>query len=195
MTHADTILESLVTVCRDMDRISPNVTYSTIELDAEGEHSNVAPPIIEFTIDSIERTRNRNTEKVGVETDDNGNEIGYVFERWFDMIVVAEVFVVTQTTETHRGLEQDLRDTMYVYDKYGMDRPLPDPSTQDNSVLGDVNWFVIIETEPENDFSMNPSIRTRTVEFEVGFSHEFRTTDLGIEYDQVESVDLTKNIT
>lgn len=195
MTHADTILESLVTVCRDMDIISPNVTYSTIALDAEGEHSNVSPPIIEFTVDEIERTQNRNTEKVGVETDSDGNKIGYIFERWFDMSVVAEALVVTQTNETHRGLEQDLQDTMYIYDKYGMNRPLPDPDSTDNSVLTGVNWLILDETTPDNDFTMNPSIRTRNVRLEIGFSHEFRTSDLGIEYDRIENVDLTTNVT
>ena len=187
MVHANDILESFVVACRQHSDISDDVTFATVELDADGDHSDVSPPIIEFTIEDIERDMSRNTERYGVEIDEDGLEIGYIYKRWYDMTVVAEVFTVSGSSWDHRTLDQDLRQTLYRYDSHGLNQQLPDPDNP-TEPLGDVSWVFVEEVEPNNDFSMSPSVRTRLVSIDVGFTHEIRTTDLGIEYDVVEDV-------
>lgn len=187
MVHADTILESIVTACRQHDDLPSDLTYATIILDEEGEHSDVSPPLVEFRVENIERDMSRNSEKWGVETDANGTEIGYIYTQWWDLYVTANVFTVTGTRHTHRELEQQLRRTLYRYDKCGLNNQLPYPDDPTTG-LKDVNWLRIDETAPDHNFGMSPTVRTRDLGLDIGFTHEVRTTDLGIEFDTVEEI-------
>ncbi len=186
MVRIDTILESFVIACRQSDKLPNAVTYSTILLDGEGDHSDVAPPIIEFTVDELERDRSRNTERVGVTYADNGDEEAYIYESWFRATVNAEVFTVASTEYTHRDLETSLQTTMYAYDAHGLDQQLPDP-VDTTSALTDVSWVVYEGTNRDHNFDFNPTARTRQTTFEVGFNHEFLSTDF-TEHDVLEAV-------
>ena len=188
MVHADTILESLVTACKDSPFLPGAVTYSTIVLDSGGDHSNVQPPVIEFSVELLEKSQSRNTEKVGVETN-GGVEIGYIYEEWFDLRVVAEVLTVAGTDYTHRELSQQLRKTLYQFDTHGMAHSLPDPDTVDDTLDG-ISWVFLDTIEPDNDFALSPSIRTRQLSFQVGFTHQFRTSEFDIDHTVLDTIDI-----
>jgi len=188
MVHADTILEAFVVACRQSDFLPNGVTYSSIELDGQGDHSNIDLPIIEFTIDDIERNQSRNTERVGVLRDEDGNESGFIYELWLDMLVDVEILTASSTSYNHRELEQQFQKTMYAYDSHGLDQQLPDPNDP-TTELGDVSWIVYDSTNPENDFDFNPSVRTRQPQLSVGFTHEFLSTEF-TEHEMLESVDV-----
>lgn len=189
MVQPNDILESLTAACKRHGDIPSAVTYSTVVLDGAGEHSNVAPPIIEFSVEELDRVESRNSEKWGIETDDDGTEVGYYFTQWFDLTVAVEVFTVTGTPLNHRDLEQALRRALYRYDSYGIGDPLPHPTREDEP-LRDICWLIVQETHPNHDFGQSPSVRARTITLDIGFTHEIRTTDLGIEYDTLEEADI-----
>ncbi len=192
MVYLNTILESLITVCRQSERLPAAVTYASIELDTE-DHANVSPPIIEFTPTNVEKDSSRNTELVGREFDDDGRPIGYRFTQWFTADVNAQVLTVSQTDYTHRELSNALAESLAVYRSdapFPVHQALPDPDTPDGA-LSDVNWLYLRGFEPDNEFSMSPSTRERSFPIEIGFTHELSTSELGIEYGRVETVDLT----
>lgn len=186
MVHANEILEGLVEACKAHDDIPESVTFSTVELDSTGQHSNVSFPIIEFSIEEIERVESRNSEKWGIETDDSGTEIGYIFTEWFDMRVTATVMTAVGTQYTHRDLGQTLEQTLYRYDKLGLDNNLPCPD--EPGTLLDVNWITLQGLNPDHSFGMSPSVRQRKLQLDIAFTHEIRTTDLGIEYDTLQNI-------
>jgi len=188
MVHADTILESLVSACKDSPFLPGAVTYSTIVLDSGGDHSNVQPPVIEFSVELLEKDQSRNTEKVGVETD-GGVKIGYIYDEWFDLRIVAEVLTVAGTNYTHRELSQQLRKTLYQFDTHGMAHPLPDPDTV-NDTLDGISWVFLDTIEPDNDFALSPSIRTRQLSFQVGFTHQFRTSEFDIDHTVLDTIEI-----
>lgn len=190
MVQIDTILESLVLGCKRTDMLPNDVTYSTVLLDQEGDHSDVSPPVIEFSVEDIARDESRNTERVGVETDDQGKEIGFVYSQWFDAVVQAEVITVSGTQYNHRDLEQDLRDALYVYDKHGVDEQPPDPADT-SEPLRDICGLSITDTTPNHDFSMSPSVRSRRTTLDIWFKHTVASSDLGITYGRVKDVDIT----
>ena len=190
MVHLDTILEGLVEACNQSDVLPDAVTYSTVVLDSGGAHSNVSPPIIEFSVDSIDRLHNRNTEKVGKTFDDNGVQDGFRYTQWFDAIVTAEVFSVAETSYNHRELEQQLRKALYAYDKHGMNYSLPDPASPSEH-LNDVSKLSYRGATPDQNFNFQPSVRTRNVDIDVEFVHEITTKDLGITYETIEDVEFT----
>lgn len=193
MVHLNTILESLVTVCKQSGQIPEEVTYATVALDGDGEHKDVSPPVIEFSVDSVDRDTSRNTERVGLEFDDAGNEIGYIYRPWFDAVVNAEVLSVSGTQYNHRELEQQLRLALYRYDKRGVGEQIPDPSDTTSGLRG-VSWVRVDSIQPDRDFSTSPTVRTRNSSISVGFEHEISTSDLGIEYDTVEDVDFDLSV-
>lgn len=188
MVRVDTILESLVVASRQSDALPSAVTYSTIELDAEGDHSNVSPPIIEFKVDTLERDQSRNSERVGVTTDDDGNEEAYVYTVWFTAVIDVEVLTVTNTSITHRELENGLQKSLYPYDAHGLNKQPPDP-TDPTEPLRDVSWIVYEGTERANNFGFNPTVRARNPTIEVGFTHEFLSTEF-TEHEILESIDI-----
>lgn len=189
MVQLNTILDSLVIACKQNNKLPSDVTYSTIVLDSGGDHSNVNPPVIEFSVESIERDTSRNTEKVGIETNENGREIGHIYTSWFDAVVNAEVLTVAGTKYNHRELEQLLRDALYQYDLHGMNHQLPRPDDTTQK-LRDVSWISINSIQPDQDFSFSPSVRTRTLSLDVGFTHEVLTSEMGISFEEVDDVEI-----
>ena len=190
MVHPDTILESLVTSCKRHTAVPDTVSYATVELDAEGEHSNVSLPIIEFRIDDIRRSQSRNTDSVGKTIASDGTETGYRYAQWFTMDVIVSVQTAPQTSITHRELDQLTRESLYRHDTHGPSRSLPDPDSTNESLTG-INWVYTTGTSPNHDFGFSPSLRSRQIRVEVGFTHEVTSEDLNIEYDEVEDVDVT----
>lgn len=192
MVRPNTLLESLVTACRKFDALPPQVTYATVELDGEGEHSDVSLPLVEFTFDSIERDRSRNTERVGVTYNDDGSEAGYIYAEWYDARIVASVETVPQMDHTHRDLAEQLRKTLYRHDVHGPGLALPDPQNPTENLSG-VAEFVTDTVTPANDFGSSPTRRAKTIEIDVAFVHEYTSADLGIEYDVLRDVDVSVN--
>ncbi len=187
MVHPNTILESLKTVCASSSALPSSVTYATVELDAEGEHSNVSLPIIEFSIENIDRDTSRNTEKVGHEYDSDDNQIGYVYQSWFEMDVNASVVTASGGDVNHRDLDQTLRQVLVEYDDRVIGNPLPDPS--DTTVdLSGISEFRVGSIAPNHDFSMSPTMRGRVISLEIDYIHEYYTTDIVGAYDYLQDV-------
>jgi len=192
MVQPNTLLESLVTTCRQFDALPAQVTYATVELDGDGEHSNVSLPLIEFTFDAKERNRRRNTERVGVTYNEDGSESGYIYEEWYDGRIIASVETVPQMDHTHRDLAEQLRKTLYRHDIHGPGVALPDPQHPTETITG-VSEFVTDTVTPANDFGSSPTSRVQTLEIDVAFSHTYTSADLGIEYDVLRDINVQLN--
>jgi hypothetical protein len=192
MVTANTILESFAYSCRQSDIVPNDVTFATVELDSEGEHSDVSLPVVEIFVTNIERSQERNTERVGVECDDAGNEIGYVYTQWFTLNARVMISTVPQTRHTHRDLDRAIRKSLYRHDSYGPRQALPDPN--ESGTLSDIDWVHVNEIRRDNDFSLSPSVRGRQFDVEIGFTHEITSSDLGIDYETVDDVRVTTDV-
>jgi len=191
MVKPNTVLESFVTICERSPALPSDVTYSTIELDRAGEHSNVSLPVIEFKYNSVERDTSRNTEKVGVEYDDNDNPIGYIFTRWLTAEIKANIYTVAQSSYNSRRLRQQLDYVLYLYDSRSprtARKPLPDPNNP-SIALPDIDQVTVAGYEPAHSLGLSPALRDEQVSIEAQFTHELRTSELGIEYELVEEID------
>ncbi len=188
MVHPNTILESLRAACKRSEVVPSGVTYSTVELDAEGEHADVSLPIIEFSIENIDRDTSRNTDRVGVELDSNGNEIGYIFQSWFEMDVTASVITASGGGVNHRDLDKKLRKVLVQYDDRMLGNRLPDPADSSQDISG-VSTFTVGMITPDNDFSTSPSMRGRSISIGIDYVHEYFTTDIEGAYDYLKTVE------
>jgi hypothetical protein len=193
MVHLDTILEGLGTACNNATLLSDQITYATIVLDREGDHSDVTPPVVEFSVEEIQRDTSRNTEKNGPVVDDSGKQIDGLYSRWWNATIAVEVLSVAGTGFTHRGIEQDLRQVLYQFDNHGPNKQIPNPcfgnSGEDgcpenpDEHLENVTELKLQSIEPQMDFNTSPSIRTRRLRIDTKFVHDLRATDLGEEFD------------
>lgn len=193
MVRINTICESLVKVCNQSQQLPDDITYASVELDREGEHSNVSLPAIEFLY-SVDRITSRNTEKTGVETDDDGTPIGYIFTRWYDAEIEARIQSASQSRYTHRDIEEQFRDAFALYDSHtpiSARKPLPDPNAPGEKLNG-INYVSIGGHEHDNNFAVSPSLRTESVSIVVKFTHALLTSELGVEYDVLKNVETPK---
>lgn len=181
MVHLDTILEGLRTACNNATLLSDQITYATIVLDREGDHSDITPPVVEFSIEEIQRDTSRNTEKNGPVVDDSGKQVDGLYSRWWNATIAVEVLSVAGTGFTHRGIEQDLRQVLYQFDNHGPNKQIPDPDNPETG-LENVTELKLQSVEPQMDFNTSPSIRTRRLRIDTKFVHDLRATDLGEEF-------------
>ena len=180
MVHLDTILEGLRTSCNNATFLSDQITYATIVLDREGNHSDVTPPVVEFSVEEIQRDTSRNTEKNSpVFEDDQGYD--QIYSRWWNATIAVEVLSVAGTDFTHRGIEQDLRKVLYQFDNHGPNKQIPDPDDPEIG-LDNVTELKLQSIEPQMDFNTSPSIRTRRLRIDTKFVHDLRATELGEEF-------------
>lgn len=192
MVQLNTILEGLVEGCKGSDAVPDAVTYATIVLDRGGIHSDVTPPVIEFSVDNVQRRTDRNTERVGEYTN-GGTDNGFIYTQWFDARVQAEVITVQDTSYTHRELEQSLRTALYKFDSHGADQQPPDPDDP-SQPLADVSRIALDSFEPTQQFNLQPSVRTRVVPLDIEFVHEITSADLGEEYETFDDVEITTDV-
>lgn len=187
MATSNEILESLRVACRRSDHLPSSVTYSTVQLDSQGEHANVSLPIIEFEINEIDPIKDHNTSRTGVEVDDRGNEVGYVHDHVFQMEMQANVMTASQGAYNHRQLDQRLRDILTLYDKSDLAKPLPHPENRDEILEGIIE-FEVGSIQPAHDFGTSPTLRARQIKIYVEYKYERLTSDLGVEYEVIEDV-------
>jgi hypothetical protein len=181
MVHLDTILEGLRTACNNATLLSDQITYATIVLDREGDHSDITPPVVEFSVEEIQRDTSRNTEKNGPVVDNSGKQVDGLYSRWWNATIAVEILSVTGTDFTHRGIEQDLRQVLYRFDNHGPNKQIPNPDDPKTG-LENVTELKLQSVEPQMDFNTSPSIRTRRLRIDTKFVHDLRATDLGEEF-------------
>jgi len=175
MVYAGTVLDGIAEALDSVGAHPEAVKYATLELDDSGEHANVSLPVIEIAPTQIERNTDHNTNKVGYETNDDGERIGRIYEYGFDMILTVDHITAPQTRHTSRTLEQQTKEHLGIYDTRMIDADLPHPET--GSPLSSVN-IVVGADEPANNFSSSPSLRIERLTLSATFTHEIRETEL-----------------
>jgi len=178
MVFADTVLRGTATGVSDTGLLPDDVTFSVIELDAEGEHADISPPIVEFEPIDIFRDESRNNERSGYVTNDADERIGRTYEQWFTMEFRADVSVSARSSFDERTLHRQLVDSLAIYDSHDLDEPLPDPRDNDHEYLTDVHSLTILRARPNNQLQSSPAVRGSRTRCRVLFQHELDETEL-----------------
>lgn len=187
MVRAHTVLRSVVTAIQQSNRLPESITYSTWELNAEGGQANVVPPIIEITPETVIRSRPHNTDFVGHATDDNGNDIGYIFDTKFEVEILIDVWTAEGDRYDPKQIGQQLRYAMYRYDDKQLGVPLPDPDSPDEALTG-IDRFVLNDGQVANDLAMTPALRRWRQTADVWFTERVNTAEEYGESDYIVNV-------
>lgn len=185
MVYPTTVLEATVEAIRDEGRMPSDTTYATIELDNDGDHADVRPPVLEIQPGTLERGPH-NTERAGFVTDDQGNQIARKYRTSFTLDIELACVTAGSSSTSARSMAQSLRETLRLHDTRAIGNPLPDPNS--SGKLTDVCRFAVSERTQANDLSMAPPMRrTRTV-VTCDFVDTYDTLEYTDELDYIETV-------
>lgn len=176
MVRPDTVCKSVVTALKASDRLPSETSYSIYEIDSEGGQSNLRPPIVEVTATSAMTYDPHNTSLVGYATDSSDNEIGYIYESKFEMMISIDVWTAEGGHFDPYEIGESVRYALYQYDDKHLGDPLPDPD--DPSVAQDeIVQFFMDGGEVRNDLSMTPALRRWRQDGTVWFYETINTAE------------------
>ena len=193
MVEAQIILESVATALHDSGRLPDATTYATLEIDAEGAQANIEPPVVEITMQDLDRDTRSNTEFVGYETDANGNRIGRRYESWFQLRAQLDCLSADGSSYDARDMGQQLREALRRYDTHQLGRPLPDPENPSNG-LRSVRTVEVGEETRANDLSMTPALRRTRTMLECWFKDEYSSVDYEGPADYIEAYEINATV-
>jgi hypothetical protein len=107
-------------------------------------------------------------------TDDNGNEIGRIYEARFEMPVQFDVWTRGGDQYDPNDIAESVRFALYRYDNQQRGDPLPDPESPTQPLSG-ITRFTLSDTSPQNDLSMTPALRRWRQTGEVWFTERVNT--------------------
>lgn len=178
MARPDTVLSTLNEVIRDSGRLPDSTSYVTTTVDEEGQHANLRMPIVEASTNAVIRNDSRNTDLVGYVTDDAGDRTGFIFHARFDMMASISVYTADGGQYDHKELGYQIRRALYPHDDAGPgmrnSKLLVGP---DGEHVEEIRNLIVGDGEPDPDFTMAPTLRRWTIEVDVSFYDEVRTTE------------------
>lgn len=188
MVRPNKVLESIKTALKQSDRLPSATSYATFDLDTAGGQSNVRPPVIEITTVDVIRNKPYNTDFAGFATDDNGNQIGYIYHSLFEMPVQIDVWTAEGDNFDPDRLGRAVRNALYRYDDYKVGESLPDPDDPSKAV-DEVGRFSVEDGSVEDDLTMTPALRRYRQNVEVRFHETVNTADEYGAEDYITTVD------
>lgn len=174
MVQSHTVLQSLVTALKESGRLPSATTYSTWELDQDNGQANVKPPVVEITSIDVARSRPHNTDLIDHVTNDDGQEIGYLFRALFEMPVQIDVWTAEGDRYNPKEIGEQIRYALYEYDSAQLGNPLPDPDDPSTPLDG-IDHFTLDDGQVANDLSMTPALRRWRQSAEVWFHETINT--------------------
>lgn len=198
MVRPRVVLNSIKTALQESGRLPDTVSYATFELDSEGGQSNVRPPVVEITPIDIIRNNDHHTDFHRYATDDDDNEIGYIYRVQYNMVVQIDVWTAEGDPYDPNVIGEEIRRVLAQYDAYQMgsvsnsylpvDTELPDPDDPSSSLDG-IGKFFLGDGSVANDLTMTPALRRWRQEAEVWFYEELNTVEEYGEVPSIEAVD------
>lgn len=169
-------MDGVKTAIEQSGRLPDATTYSIYEIDSDGGQSNLRPPIVEITTTDVIKSDPHNTDLIGYATDDQGNDIGRIYQADFEMPIQIDVWTAEGGQYDPHELGEAVRYALYQYDDQQRGDPLPDPSDPSTN-LSDVEKFMMGDGGVRNDLSMTPALRRWRQTGEVWFHETVNTAE------------------
>lgn len=170
MVRPKEIVESILYVLQNSNAFPENTNFVGYEPDINSE--SIKLPLIEISMNLQSEINEMNTDFVGFRTDDNGNDIGEVYQSDYTQDISVAVWTAHGSRYSPRTLSDSVRDELYEYTNKGPDKSLPHP---DIGQLDDVWKFQIVEGEHTDDLGTSPTLRRWQQIVEVSASERYIT--------------------
>lgn len=167
VTQTD-LFEEIKSLLTQSQKVPSATTILATEIDDTGSQSAIRPPAIEITQQSSDRITTHNTDFVSFVTDGAGNQIGFLFETYFEMVVNLNILVADGDGFDERSIGEAVRNVLYQYDSQMIGENPPNP----------IERLTITSFNQDNDLTMTPALRQVSLQLNVLFKEQVDTTDL-----------------
>mgnify|MGYP006914287602 FL=1 len=154
MVRVQDIIDAFLYAFQTSNRVPDDLTYVGYMPDINTEAIKL--PILHIEIISRTEIGALNTDFVEYYTDENGNDIGKIFESMFDVTLEISVWTAEGSRHDPREIGNYVRDEIYTYTKKGPQKQLVSPTGE---TLDEV-WHVRLdEANHTDDMGTSPVLR------------------------------------
>jgi hypothetical protein len=158
------VIEAVVDAVKSSGRLPDRTNYVGYEPNIDTE--SIKLPLLEVVTVTSARIAEHNTDEVGTITDDEGNEVGRVFDALYQLTIEVNVWTAQGSKHDPNVLGDSVYTALYDYDSAG-------PSKE----LADDVWRVRLgDGGPDEDFTTSPTLRRWSQEVDI-WAYETFTTD------------------
>lgn len=173
MLDTDDVLEALARALRQSSRLSDIATINERETDMGGSGAYQEFPLIEFLVLSEDRA---DVAFVGYIRDDDGNEIGEIYEKLVNLDVEITLWTISASDHDAVSLGDEIETTLDRYDADVYGEPLPDG---DGGGIAEITLTAGEGRESNTSAPSGGSVYSRRWQQQVSLSYtqRVRTTD------------------
>lgn len=182
----DQVCDTIALTLQQSGRLPAVDTYLTVE--AGDEHVDITLPYIEVRPIDVIRARTRNTDFVGYETDDQGNQIGKIYYVLFEMSAQIDIWTVRRGPYDPYAMGGRTRKALYKHDAYVEGEPFTDAEGQ---TIDDISWFSVGDGERRDDLTTADQLGRWIQEVDIHFNEVVNTA---IDYEDEIGYILTVNV-
>lgn len=157
MVTVQTVLDAIIRGIEQSGRLPDSTSFLTREPDPQGVDAGVTLPAVVVQEVSTVRDESRVTDLVGYVTDDEGSEVGRIWQASYDMEVQVDIHTAAGASEPKdlETLETQVKRALQRYDKQMRADFFPDG---EGGTEGAIREFTFGESHPENQLTASPSL-------------------------------------
>ena len=168
MVRVQEIIDAFLYAFQTSEKIPDDITYVGYMPDIDTEALKL--PILHIEILDRNEIGRMNTDFVAYYKDDNGNDIGKVYQSVFETTLQMSVWTAQGSRHDPRKIGDSVRDEIYTYTKKGPGKTLKTPRGE---MLDEV-WQVVIEAANHtDDMGTSPVLRRWQQNVRVRASEQF----------------------
>jgi len=154
MVRPKELIESIIYILKDAPDLPSSINFVGYEPDIDSE--SIKLPLIEVSLETQIEINEANTEFVSFKTDDEGNQIGRVYESLYTQDIHVSIWTAQGSKYSPRELNNVVRDTLYKHTTTGPNEPLVHPEL---GCLDEVWRVKLIEGSHTDDLGTSPTLR------------------------------------
>lgn len=157
MVTVQTVLDAIARGVKQSGRLPESTSYLTREADPQGVDAGVPLPAVVIQEVSTVRDETRSTDLVGYITDNEGSEIGRIWQATYDMEIQIDIHTAAGAgpPKDIETLEIDVKRALQRYDSQMRADFFPDGDGGSESAI---RQFTFGESHPENRLTDTPSL-------------------------------------
>jgi hypothetical protein len=182
MVRPQELIEAVLVTLQDCSDIPDSANFIGYEPDIDSE--SIKLPLIEVSTGLMSELSEMNTDFVGFQKDDQGRDIGRIYESLYTLELNIAVWTAHGSKYSPREISDAIRDALYAHSTSGPARPLRNP---DGSPVDEVWRFAVQEGEQTDDLATSPTLRRWQQDVVVSASERYVTNS---EADPLEGISL-----
>jgi PAS domain-containing protein len=172
MARLQDVIDAIIFSLKDSGELPEEATF--IGFEPDNDTQPIKLPIIQVDPEGeITDANLANTQFVGFSKDDDGNNVGRIFERLSEIPIRLSVLTAQGSKFDEREISDTARTVLFKHETAGPFEPL---KKEDGTTLDEVWRFDIDESTQTDNLGTSPPLRRFVQRITVGSSEQFVTT-------------------